>query len=418
MSSDQAIAAVSATLRNLLTISLTADPALVDTGVTVQPPDKARGANTANQVNLFLYHANLNAAWRNQDMPLVKPGEAGFPPLPLNLYYLVTVYGRNDDDVFAHRLLGAAMRTLHDHAVLGAEEIKSALPGNDLFAQVEHVRLSWQPLSMDDFSKLWTTFQTPYRVSASLEAAVVLLESRRSARAPLPVLTRGPADQGVRAQADLTPPFPAIEAVTLPRSQTGALLGDTVTVTGYHLDGTALFAEFSHPRLTAPIEVGPLPAATPAPPPGSPLFQVGVPLLLDAPTDAARWPAGTYALTLRVQKAGEPDRLTNAAPLSLMPRLDALTPTPATRDAAGDVTLTAQVIPLVRPDQAVALLLGDRLVPAQSRALLTDPLTFLVTAAPTGVFRVRLRVDGVDSPLVQRGGTPPTFDPNQQVTIQ
>ena len=76
------------------------------------------------------------------------------------------------------------------------------------------------------------------------------------------------------------------------------------------------------------------------------------------------------------------------------------------------------MIPLVRLDQTVALLLGDRLVPAQSRALLTDPLTFLVTAAPTGVFRVRLRVDGVDSPLVQRGGTPPTFDPNQQVTIQ
>ena len=139
MSNSLAVAAVTSTLRNLLLQVITADPDLADATVTTRPLDDARESNnTANQVNLFLYQTVPNGAWRNMDMPRqVKPGETGNPPLPLVLYYLITCYGQNGNDVFSHRLLGRAMSTLHDHAVLGAAEIEAALPGNDLHEQVE-----------------------------------------------------------------------------------------------------------------------------------------------------------------------------------------------------------------------------------------------------------------------------------------
>ena len=58
MSNAFAIAAVTATLRNLLQDGFNADPDLPGVSVTTRPPDKARGANdTASQVNLFLYRA-------------------------------------------------------------------------------------------------------------------------------------------------------------------------------------------------------------------------------------------------------------------------------------------------------------------------------------------------------------------------
>ena len=66
MSNALAIAAVTATLRNLLTLGVTLVPDLADTIVTTHVPDAARnGGTTANQINLFLYQAVPNAAWRN-----------------------------------------------------------------------------------------------------------------------------------------------------------------------------------------------------------------------------------------------------------------------------------------------------------------------------------------------------------------
>ena len=55
MSNSLAIAAVSATLQSILTKAVGADPDLNDVVVTLQPLDKARGALTSNQLNLFLY---------------------------------------------------------------------------------------------------------------------------------------------------------------------------------------------------------------------------------------------------------------------------------------------------------------------------------------------------------------------------
>src|SRR5262249_44357447 len=132
--------------------------------------------------------------------------------------------------------------------------------------QIERVRITPQPLSVDEMSKLWTTFQTQYRISMAYEVAVVLIESRRAVPRPLPVLTRGPGDAGVPAQADLVPPFPTIESVTIdaikvPAQDVGARLGDTLDIAGHHLGGASL-ARFAN-DLAGSIDVALAAGGTP-----------------------------------------------------------------------------------------------------------------------------------------------------------
>ncbi|MEQ8961013.1 MAG: DUF4255 domain-containing protein, partial [Coleofasciculus sp. C2-GNP5-27] len=262
MSNPLAIAAVTTTLRYLLQQRF--DQALAG-GVTVttKPLDKARdnGTGNGNQVNLFLFQTHLNPTWRNMDIPnQAKPGETGLPPLALNLHYLLTAYAQNDDypEPTSHRLLGQAMSVFHDHPILSRQDIQDALPladRADLDNQVERVRITPESLSVDELSKLWTTFQTEYRISAAYEVAVVLIESRRSVKTPLPVLRRGAEDQGVQSQANLIPPYPTLTSIQLPNQQPSAVLGDELLLRGHHLQGDTVAVQFSHALLSEPMEI-------------------------------------------------------------------------------------------------------------------------------------------------------------------
>lgn len=412
MSNALAIAAATATLRQILLQGVTADPDLNDATVTIQPLDKARGTNTVNQLNLFLYQIQRNPAWVNSDMPQqVQSGETGFPPLPLNLWYLLTAFGRNDDadnsaQPFGHHLLGKAMNILHDHPVLSAAEIVAAtqtiLPKSDLDRQIERIRITFQPLSVEEIYRLWTGFATQYRLSAAYEVAVTLIDSTRATRAPIPALTRGKSDQGIASQPDLTPPFPGLQTITPPDNQPSARLNDLVTLTGYHLDGTNVGVRFNHALWTAPIEI--------APEPGGTATQLSVRI----PNNPSAWPAGFYVVEVLVQRPGESyRRSTNQLTLSLAPSIT-ITPTSA---PAGNITYAVTSVPDVRPTQRAALLLGDQETLAKDHPAQTATLTFVADNMTAGNYYVRLRVDGVDSLLVDRSVTPPVFTPTQRVTV-
>ena len=379
--------------------------------VTAKPLDKARDGNT-NQLNLFLYKTETNPAWRNMDNPVhVKPGERGHPPLALNLYYLVTAYGKNDEETLSHRLLGRAMSTLHDHPVLSREEIKSALSEADLDEQLERIRITSEPLSLDEMSKMWTSFQSQYRVSAAYQLSVVLIDSARASQAPLPVLTRGENDKGVQAQPNLIAPFPTLEEIILADEHPNARLGDTLTLRGHHLDGDSVTVNFANPRLDLPLALSSLAGASASE------LQVKIPDETDDPGAPADWVVGHYTVTVIISKAGEPDRTTNELYMAAAPLIESITPDPAVLDSEGIVNLTITVKPEVRPEQRAALLLGDREVLADDHPTQTDTIDFTVTDAPLGEHYVRVRVDGVDSLLIDRSVSPPVFDATQRVTI-
>jgi hypothetical protein len=405
MSNATAIAAVTATLQAILGTEITADPDLNDTTVTALPLDKARGTITTNQLNLFLYQILPNAAWRNMDMPTrVRPGESGMSPMALDLRYLITVFGRENDtsQPFDHHLLGKAMSVLYDHALLGPDEIKIAFPGSGLENQPDRVRITLQPLSLEDISKLWMGFATQYRVSVGYDVSVTLIDSAQPVKAALPVLGRNAQDKGWQSQANLNPPFPALNSVTPPNQQQSARLGDTLTLAGINLDGTNIGVQFNHPLWTAPVGVAPIAGGTTSQ------------LSVQIPNSPTVWPAGFYTLAVLVQRPGETyRRTTNQLSFSLAP---SVTVTPASAPA-GSVTYTAACTPQVQVGQAVSLFLGDAEIAAQAFTAQTGTLTFAATGLVAGSYYFRLRVDGVDSLLVNRSVTPPVFDATQQVTV-
>ena len=119
-----------------------------------------------------------------------------------------------------------------------------------------------------------------------------------------------------------------------------------------------------------------------------------------------------------VQTTEALEKTTNALPLLLAPKITTEPmPTSAERDENGTATLELECSPEVRPEQRVSLFLADREVFAEAHEEPTSRLTFVIRNAPVGTHRLRLRVDGVDSLLVDRSTWPPKFDETQKVTI-
>ncbi|TFW31737.1 DUF4255 domain-containing protein [Massilia horti] len=439
MSDARAIAAVTATMRHLLTKpvqDLLGN--LSDLLVSSQPLDLARkGETRPAQINIFLYQHMVNAAWRNNDMPRqALPGETAFPPLALNLHYLVTAYGRgdndNDDSAASQLLIGGAMSVLHDNPLLGRQDIRDALLDSDLADQFERIRITPLALTVEDLSKMWTAFQAPYRISAAYECAVVLIDSKRAGRAPLPVLRRGQQDQGVDA---VTRGAPVLRAVRPPLRQGAARLGEAVFLDGDNLLGGDTFVRFSSlipplsnavpmPKPPPLVELGPLQADADG------AVTVVLPDLAQDPDAFEKWAPGSYAVSAIARPPDRPALQSQAAVAFALAPAITLTPnnTTAASVAAGD-TLTVRCAPRLRANQDVRVLFGEREVrelaitqpdPA-SPAFKQSPtvITFAVPAVPKGVYLVRLRVDGIDSiPVITPGDPPlPGFDPEQQVTV-
>jgi hypothetical protein len=409
MSNALAIAAVTTTLRNLLTQR--AREELESGTVTTLPPDKARvSGDSASQINIFLYQTLPNAAWRNQDITnRVKPGETGQPPLALTLYYLITAYGNNNDDIKAHRLLGTAMQVLHDQAALPTTDIKNALAESDLHNQVERVRISPVSLSLEELSKLWSSFQTQYRLSAAYEVSVVLIESKRPVKTPLPVIARGDKDEGFPVAGNLIPPLPTLEEVKLPNRQPSVRLGESLTLRGHHLISSEkldAIVRLTHPRLPQPHELNPQITDSE--------------LEVQLPKETQDLQAGFYTVTVSFKEKSI-IKETNALSFSLAPEIEKIEP--KVIPASGDRTLTITCTPPVWPEQQVSLLVGDREFLPQfesGKRTFTDKtneLKFNLQGISPGEYYLRLRVDGVDSLLVDYLKQPPVFG-DKKVRVQ
>ncbi|HEY4592872.1 MAG TPA: DUF4255 domain-containing protein [Thermoanaerobaculia bacterium] len=419
MSNGKAIAAVTASLRALLSTKVK-DPKS-NPHVNTLSPEKAN-QEKGDWINLFLYHTQVEPSWRNTDMPRQnKPGETGHPPLPLNLYYLLTAFSEDKNEVHSHALLGLAMQVLHDHPLLDPAQIKEAILGeedlkdSDLHEQIERVRITLQPLSVEELSKLWTAFQTQFRTSVSYQVSVVLIESQRPAKTPLPVLQRGKGDTGVASQPDVESPFPTLLGLKLPNQQPSALLDDVVTLEGQRLDAAGSLKVLVRNPL--------LPEPAPVTIQGSP---TGEKIQFKLNNDSAKWVAGLYTVAVEI-KNGDDVRTTNELPLTVAPVITSALPlvVPQTEiDGEKVAVVDLSFRPQFRPGQRAVVLIGDREAPADPLPKPpgppdpTDHLTFKVWKPPLGERFLRLRIDGVDSLLVQRPeGQPPFFDPTQKVTI-
>lgn len=231
-----AIGAVTKSIAELLTRKLNKPPLMgssVRLRVTSLPPDDDR-IDTSDGVNLFLYRLTESPFASNVNWPgdRSRPGGTKRPPLALTLHYLLTAYAAKSsttaqDDITAHQILGNAMAILHDYPVLNDihdgefdAELDQHFPA-ELRDAYEKIKITRAPITMEEYSKIWTGLGKAYRLSAAYDVSLVQIAPLVSAAAAGPPLQR----TSVKAEPVASPIIAAVEPAAGPA-------GETVTLTG------------------------------------------------------------------------------------------------------------------------------------------------------------------------------------------
>jgi len=446
MSTALAIASVTAVLRDLLNNGLIDHDVTGVIGgnvtVTALPPDRIEttGPNAQSQLNLFLYQVTPNQGWRNVGLPSrdTRGERLSNPPLALDLQYLMTAYGA--EELHGEILLGYGMQLLHETPVLTRAAIRTSLAPptrvlgggglppamaalftSELAEQVEQIKIIPQTLSTEEVSKLWAAFQVKYRPTATYQASVVLIESRRSTKSALPVRARNiyvipfrqPIIEQLRSQAQAGDPIVADQPI---------LAGYRLVIVGKQLRGEDTLVNVGG------IEV------TPA---AGDVSETQITILIPATLSAGVQGVQVIQRTL-MGLPPTPHRgvESNVAAFVLRPRIEALGVDNPQSDPSGlfSATVNVTVSPAVGETQRVVLLLNE-LMPAlvsppvtgdstplaysfnaPSRVLLSPPgptehLTIPISGVRAGIYLVRVQVDGAESPLIaDPNPASPTFN--------
>jgi hypothetical protein len=187
MSTYNVIQQISAYLHQLLLAGLQGTPD-VDFGApgTISldsPGELIEDGNGAEPVrlSLFLYRVAPNPHLQNHPLISHAAGEQRFPPLQLDLFYLLTpLTGSPSNDLV---VLGRAMQLLD-----ASSTIRQAFLDSDLLPRDPEVRLTLNPVSVEELTRIWSAFNEPYRLSVCYRVQGVALDSVRPPQTGAPVV--------------------------------------------------------------------------------------------------------------------------------------------------------------------------------------------------------------------------------------
>ncbi|HEX8309320.1 MAG TPA: DUF4255 domain-containing protein [Allosphingosinicella sp.] len=143
--------------------------------IFIGPPD-FENMDSQAVAALYLYHVVPSKHLRNQ-RPLpdpVEPGRFRLAPLPVELRYLLVPLA---EDETGHQHLGRMLQHFHDHrtfAALSGEPIGDSFGGGS-----KELRVSIDPLSVEQMTQLWSAFSSPFRLSVGLLVELVPIDSAR-----------------------------------------------------------------------------------------------------------------------------------------------------------------------------------------------------------------------------------------------
>jgi hypothetical protein len=415
LSTYKAIAGVSTSLKALLRDRMTE---VAD--ITIAPPDVKVDSVNGRRLNLYLYHLGENPYLKNQEIPGQGYAAAyGHPPLSLDLRYIFTAFGQSDtgpdSDVEAQWILGDAMRVLHDFSIITPDlvEQKAPLPqppilDASLLGEFEQIKITLQPAGLDEISKIWTALpNVNFRRSALYEVCVVQVQSKTPRSIALPVkvnrvyaLTmRTPIIRQIFQQP------PAIDNQLIAAAQEGEtlrLIGMSLRAPNTRVtmdNATGTIASISDTQVDVVVPIG--------------VLKIGLHSLQIVQDVQLAEVKGQPPVQRTIFRS-------NTVGFQLLPTLGAVSPPSAT---AG-VTITVNVNPPVFATQEKYLLLGNHAVPADAVAFDAPPsnsVHFTLPKAPdpqipTGIYFLRVRVDGAESRLAYNTTTEAYTGPLYTVT--
>ena len=139
-------------------------------------------------VSLYLYRIAVNGTRRNMP-PIVGPdGRRYRPPIPLDLYYLLSVWARSP--VKQQRLLGWTIRMLEDVPILPTGLLNNYGPEPEIFQPGETVEIILESLTLQDLNNLWSATKSTPPLSVGYVARMVGITSMMSLTEAVEVQTR------------------------------------------------------------------------------------------------------------------------------------------------------------------------------------------------------------------------------------
>jgi hypothetical protein len=175
MANYYAIAAISTALQGLLT---DARPQLEFSTAQIellQVSDFQKPKPIEEGVSIMLYRVAVSATPRNLYPRLDPTGRRKLPPLPVDLHFLFTVWGRSA--ARQQRLLGWLMRTLEDTPTLNAELLNYYGGPDTIFDETETVTMIFDPLSLQDLTNVWDILKPNVQPSVAYIARQIALET-------------------------------------------------------------------------------------------------------------------------------------------------------------------------------------------------------------------------------------------------
>jgi hypothetical protein len=159
------------------------------------PPERVSGV--MNTINLYLYHAAEDPHYRNLVGNLSDARPVQTKPMSLILYYILTTHhevNSSFDTVTEQRLMGYALKTLHDYSVIddGTEIGGTQVLHADLRSRDNRLEVTLRPVTPEDSVAFWSAEERrTVRLSAYYEVRYALLEPEPPRRLPGVVLSLG-----------------------------------------------------------------------------------------------------------------------------------------------------------------------------------------------------------------------------------
>lgn len=130
-------------------------------------------------INLGLFLYNIEESGANRDTRMRMRGSTAqqFPPMAMDLHFLLTAYSNADTQSRAGeegRILGRAMQVLYDNSVLRSPYLEGSL-----VERAEELRIVLENLTPQAMSEIWTFKDVPYKLSVGYLVGPVELDSTR-----------------------------------------------------------------------------------------------------------------------------------------------------------------------------------------------------------------------------------------------
>ncbi len=148
------------------------------------------GPSHTPRLCLFLYEVRENTYLKNQELETSTGRKR--PPLPLDLYYMLTTYApsqmvdRTEATLEEYLILGRAMQVFAENAILTDPHLRGSLMGSG-----ERFRILFNPIPIDEMARIWNAFHTrPFKLSVCYLVTPAVIEVGKEESIP-------PAREGI-----------------------------------------------------------------------------------------------------------------------------------------------------------------------------------------------------------------------------